>query len=79
MSTLKFTTVSDATDWVQFGKSTSNTLYDFSLGDLMISIWNKFPTNYKYISFEILIDTTVTKVLRQIYDVLHMLGDVGGL
>ncbi len=78
-SALKFTTVIDQTDWIQFGQSTSVTLTDLNLGDLLTSSWTNFPTKYKFIGFSILIDPTVTETSRQIYDTLHMLGDVGGL
>ncbi len=46
---MKRTTVNDATDWFQFGQSTSDTFYNFDIGELTSSSWNKYPTKYKFI------------------------------
>ncbi len=55
---MKRTTVNDATDWFQFGQSTSDTLYDFDIGELTSSSWNKYPTMYKFIGVHLEMDLT---------------------
>jgi len=79
-SKLQITTVTDATDWVQFGQSTNtDTLTNFVYGEPGSSSWNNYPTKYKFVGMVLSLDTSVTEVSRQTYDVLRMLGDVGGL
>ncbi len=71
--------MNDETDWVQFGQLTTDTLYDLNIGNLVDSSWNTFPNKYKLMGLDLLINPTLTVKSRQIYGVLYMLGDVGGL
>ena len=74
------TLIDDQIDWVQLGQSVSYQFNDLEMETIpSISTQNQYPSKWKVCGITSQIVPDQTYFARTSYDVLRMLGDVGGL
>lgn len=49
------------------------------IGQNYASSWTSYPDRYKFTGFDLYFDLNLYTVERSTYDILQLLGDVGGL
>jgi hypothetical protein len=64
---------------IQTGNVVEKNQTTLSPGEMNFSGWIDFPTKYKFTGMEILLDFNVKMIQRSSYDILSLLGDIGGL
>jgi len=64
---------------INIGQYTETKYMQLYLGPNEASSWTNFPFQYKFMSFHFNLDLDILHTNRTSYDVLNMLGDVGGV
>ena len=66
-------------NFLNIGQYHEKKYMQLSMGPNEESSWTDYPYQYKFMSFHFLLDLDILHTDRTSYDVLNMLGDVGGI
>ena len=69
----------DETSYINYGQEVSRQFINFNMKPNEISSEINYPEKYKFFSVHFSLDQDIYKIERSTYDLLDLIGDIGGV
>ena len=68
----------DSSDLIHITDSDAINYVDFHIGEMQSSSRTSFPDDYKFVSVDVQFSADMVSTMRNTYDLLEYIGDIGG-